>query len=832
MAKKDSDKIIADQAKEISALKAKIAAKEMTASKAMESQVNWAEELIGLQQKYVDSLSESREALNKSNDLSKQISEWQKFMVDNAKQLTSEEKKYAGAQIKNLKNQRDQAKVLSKQLVSSAKIAKIEKQMLPTRKKLVESQQQLNKLQEKYKEPIESSLGFLKDISSTIEEIPIVGGFLNKALGLDTLQETVSEHLSEVFTNTLNPAAAKQAEEAQNALDAYQGQIDSLNGVSDSTEEIANNTEAAAGGVKNMLKSLGPAIGLALALGAAVALFKKALDVDQEVTDMARGFGISREEATEIHEELVGVAKTTKVIGANSEALSAAFSEVANEMGSIKMVSKEMAETQVLLTKQYGLAGEDAAKFQKMANLSGRTAEQNVVAIQGITEKMTGGMMNYKAVMKDVASTSKAVQATFKGNIGQLTKAVVTARQFGKTLDEVKSITDGLLDIEGSIEKEMQARVLTGKDMNFDLARSLKLRGKETEALEEIYKQAGGYDELMKMAPYQLEATADAAGMTVDKLIEGAEKQKLFNDMSKKLGITLDENGKMTEEQMAIAMASTNEEAKKLVLQQQQASAQEKMAAMGDKMSAIFAGIASIMLPIVDATGTIATGIGNGIVKSLEFVKQLWTDIAPYVEGIATTVAIMLVPSLYTAAASMVTMAVTALPTILTSVGAWAVEQGAVAISAAATAIAAISSASALTLGLGAVAIAAGIATAAIAMKSEKSKAESMHDGMIAPDGGLMVSGEKGTYQLHKDDTVVAGTGLGNTSPTLSTSSTTSSDSGANMSELVSLMKQLVSAVSQPAIVKIGNKVVNEIDKIQSMNRSYVGKVDNSYGAV
>jgi ABC-type oligopeptide transport system ATPase subunit len=40
---------------------------------------------------------------------------------------------------------------------------------------------------------------------------------------------------------------------------------------------------------------------------------------------------------------------------------------------------------------------------------------------------------------------------------------------------------------------------------------------------------------------------------------------------------TLDENGKMTEEQMAIAMASTNEEAKKLVLQQQQASAQEKM---------------------------------------------------------------------------------------------------------------------------------------------------------------------------------------------------------------------------------------------------------------
>jgi hypothetical protein len=32
---------------------------------------------------------------------------------------------------------------------------------------------------------------------------------------------------------------------------------------------------------------------------------------------------------------------------------------------------------------------------------------------------------------------------------------------------------------------------------------------------------------------------------------------------------------------------------------------------------------------------------------------------------------------------------------------------------------------------------------------------------MIAPDGGLMVSGKKGTYQLDKNDTVVAGTELG-----------------------------------------------------------------------
>jgi hypothetical protein len=39
-----------------------------------------------------------------------------------------------------------------------------------------------------------------------------------------------------------------------------------------------------------------------------------------------------------------------------------------------------------------------------------------------------------------------------------------------------------------------------------------------------------------------------------------------------------------------------------------------------------------------------------------------------------------------------------------------------------------------------------------------------MKDGVISPDGGLMVSGEKGSIQLDKDDSIVAGTNLGGSS--------------------------------------------------------------------
>ena len=818
MAKKDADKIIADQAKEISALKAKVAAKEMAASKAVENQVNWTEELVGLQQKYADSLDASKEALGKSKDLSKEINELQKFMVDNAKDFNNEDKKYGKALIKNLKNQRDQAKILSKQLATNAKIAKIEQQMLPHRKKLLESQQKLNKLQEKYNEPIEESLGFIKNIANTIEEIPIVGGFLNKALGLDTLQEEVTEHLTEVFSKTLDPAAAKQAEEAKNALDAYQGQIDSLNGVSDATDMISENmedvstkTSETVNHASGLIKKFGKVLAIAGALYATFKLFEEALELDKETAELARQLGISKHEAHEIHASMIDMAGTSQVVGANAETLHAAFMELTKTMGTANMVTAEMADTQVLLTTQYGLAGDAAAEFQRMSKATGTSAEQNVVAIQSITEEMTGGMMNYKDVMKDIAGTSKEVQATFKGNIGQLTKAVITARKFGKTLDEVKKITDGLLDIEGSIEKEMEARVLTGKDLNLDQARFLKLKGDEAGAMEEIMKQAGSYDDLLNMEVYQRESIAAAAGMTVDELMKGAEQQKLFAQLSKDTGREIKSAADLREGDIANIGELNQEEAKKLLVQQQQVAAQEKMAQLGDKLSAIFLKMAGPVMAIVDPLISLVDWI---LPKVISLFEYLW----PVVVGISTAIAVTMLPSL-----------ISMVPVIWSAVSGFVV----MAVQAAIAAIGAIATMSALTLGLGAIGIVAGILAAAAVLNNEKDKtksAGSIHDGMIAPDGGLVVSGEKGTYQLHKDDTVVAGTGLGNSTSAMTTQST--SAAGSDSTELISLMKQLISAVNQPVIVKIGNKVVNEIDKVQTMNRSYVGKVDNSYGAV
>jgi hypothetical protein len=53
--------------------------------------------------------------------------------------------------------------------------------------------QKITDTQDKYRDSIEDSLGFLDTISNTINEIPVIGGVLNKALGVDELKEKLGE---------------------------------------------------------------------------------------------------------------------------------------------------------------------------------------------------------------------------------------------------------------------------------------------------------------------------------------------------------------------------------------------------------------------------------------------------------------------------------------------------------------------------------------------------------------------------------------------------------------------------------------------------------------
>jgi phage-related protein len=88
-----------------------------------------------------------------------------------------------------------------------------------------------------------------------------------------------------------------------------------------------------------------------------------------------------------------------------------------------------------------------------------------------------------------------------------------------------------------------------------------------------------------------------------------------------------------------------------------------------------------------------------------------------------------------------------------------------------------------------------GINLGAVDLTSGWKSMVSIDDGIISPDGGLVVSGEKGTYSLNPNDTVVAGTDLGGRGGGRST--------GIDIGPLVAEM-QNVRAVLQQILAKEG----------------------------
>ena len=92
----------------------------------------------------------------------------------------------------------------------------------------------------------------------------------------------------------------------------------------------------------------------------------------------------------------------------------------------------------------------------------------------------------------------------------------------------IDQMMTSILDIETSIEKEMQVSVLLGRQISFDRARQLAMAGDTVGATKAILQQVGGIAEFEKMSVIQRKALADAAGVdlaTMQSMIGNKEKQ-------------------------------------------------------------------------------------------------------------------------------------------------------------------------------------------------------------------------------------------------------------------------------------------------------------------
>ena len=131
--------------------------------------------------------------------------------------------------------------------------------------------------------------------------------------------------------------------------------------------------------------------------------------------------------------------------------------------------------------------------------------------------------------MAEAAKVSGQLAANLGNNPTQIVKAVTQAKALGTTLEQVKNQGEALLNFETSLENELKAELLTGKQLNLERARAAALTGDQVALAEELNKNVGSLEEFQGMNVLQQKALAEAGGLTADELADQLRKQKLFH---------------------------------------------------------------------------------------------------------------------------------------------------------------------------------------------------------------------------------------------------------------------------------------------------------------
>jgi hypothetical protein len=90
----------------------------------------------------------------------------------------------------------------------------------------------------------------------------------------------------------------------------------------------------------------------------------------------------------------------------------------------------------------------------------------------------------------------------------------------------VKKTAESLLNFEQSIEAELTAELLTGRQLNLDRARLAALNGDFLGVAKEINAQGITYNKLQDMNLVQRKAIADALGLSTDELADSLKNNK------------------------------------------------------------------------------------------------------------------------------------------------------------------------------------------------------------------------------------------------------------------------------------------------------------------
>lgn len=478
-------------------------------------------------------------------------------------------------------------------------------------------------------------------------------------------------------------ALGEQNKERQKSKSFTEVLGENLKGVADKLDKTGTLSEVLKG---NIEETLTPTRILELAFTATSTL---ALEANKSVTSLQKQLGVSALKATGLRLQLSATAFSANDLRVSTETLIAAQTELNKGFQTAALFNADIAEgaataldAQIMSGAAVSQLAGDAARLGQTFDESLKTQENAVNAVN----RQTGAQISLQTVLEASNQVSGQIRAQLGSNPEAIARAVTQAKALGFELEQIAASGEALLNFESSIENELQAELLTGKQLNLEKARLASLTGDYETLTAEIAANVGDFNDFSSMNVLQQQAIAKAVGMTADQLADS---------------LVTEEN---REQLLKDAIASGNDQS---VQQLKSLDTQEKFEKVLLNIKGLFVDVATILSPVVDFIGLIAEGMNTWVGKTIALIGAM--------RALVVVQRAMKSLQIVTSIASMFK---------------------------------------------GPLGIATGIA-GTLAMVGAISKYSSMEDGIIGSDGGMVVSGPKGSIQLNKDDSIIAGTNLG-----------------------------------------------------------------------
>lgn len=444
---------------------------------------------------------------------------------------------------------------------------------------------------------LEEQDGLYQNIESTLGQVVKNEQILEETTGtLGALTEGFSEGLKKAGFGALEAklGLGEALQSTKDMVAAGEGNVSKMEAASHLAKQLGS----------NLMKSLGPVALIGLAIEQLVEAFKA---IDSSSGDTAKELGVSYKEAQSLSAEMNQVASNSNDIMVSTEGLMKAQSSLNNMFGTSVQFSGQMAEEFDSVQKRLKLSDEAMGSFTKLGLLNGDSLKENLNTVNKTLlqqNQQNKTSFSQKQIQEAIGKASAATRLQLKGSTEELTKAAVNAKKLGLEIEDLGKTSSALLDFESSIQNEMEAELLTGKELNLEEARRAALNGDNAALAAEMAKQIGTAADFGKMNVLQQEALAKAFGMGREDLAEMLEAQQNQQKLSK-LGFK-DINDAQEEYNKLIESGLSKEEAMKKIGDDQLAnqlasvSQQERLSAITERLQELFIGLMEPLMPVFD----------------------------------------------------------------------------------------------------------------------------------------------------------------------------------------------------------------------------------------